>query len=132
MWRTDMNNWIKSYLHTVRRLFPMMGRSEKTYLKNLSSSIEDFFEDHPPDSMEEVIEKFGLPEDVVSNYLGSSDPEYLLKRIKIAKRWRVLTICLLVTFLIGFVFFACWLWFEYDSYLRFIDGAMGYCIEYIE
>lgn len=127
-----MTNYIAEYIKTVRHLFPIMGKPEKAYLRNLGDSIQDFFAEHPPDSTEEVITQFGPPEDVVNSYLASAEPDYLIMRIKRAKLWRILAGCSLAVLLVAVAIFSYQLWLEYDSYIRFMDDALGYVIETIE
>lgn len=127
-----MNDWIKQYIVIVRHLFPIMGKPERAYLKHLGDNMKDFFEEHPPDSMETVISKFGPPEAVVNDYLVSAESDYLLKRMKQAKRWRLLAACLLVILLAAAVFFAYRLYLECNSYSQTIDEVLGYFIETIE
>lgn len=127
-----MNDWIKQYIVIVRHLFPIMGKPEKAYLKNLGDNMKDFFEEHPPDSMEAVISRFGPPEAVVNNYLESAESDYLLKRMKQARRWRLLAACSLVILLAAVVFFSYWLYTEYSSYIETLDFSIGYAIETIE
>lgn len=127
-----MNDWIKQYIVIVRHLFPIMGKPEKAYLKHLGDNMKDFFEEHPPDSMETVISRFGPPEDVVNNYLESAELDYLLKRMKQARRWRLVAACSLVILLAAVVFFAYRLYVEYSSYIEALDSALGYAIVTIE
>lgn len=127
-----MNDWIKQYIVIVRHLFPIMGKPEKAYLKHLGDNMKDFFEEHPPDSMEAVISRFGPPEDVVNNYLESVESDYLLKRMKQARRWRLVAACSLVILLAAVVFFAYRLYVEFSSYIEALNSALGYAIETID
>lgn len=126
-----MNDGIAKYIKTVHHLFPIMGKPEKAYLKHLGDSLRDCFAEQPPDSMEAVIVRFGPPENVVTSYLVSAEPDYLIRRMKMAKRWRLLAGFLLVVLLIATVLFVYQLWLEYNSYIRFMDEAFGYYIEAI-
>ena len=127
-----MTDWITEYVKVARRLFPIMGRPEKTYLRHLDGHIRECFEEHSPDSIDAVISQCGPPEDVVSSYLDSAEPEYLIERIKKARQWRRLAICSFGVLLVAVVLFACLLWLEYSSYLEAIDDAFGYVIETME
>lgn len=127
-----MSDWISDYVKTVKCLFPIMGRPEKMYLKLLTASMEDCFEHHTPASPEEITAKFGPPEGVVNDYLLSVEPDYLLERMRRAKRWRLLAVCAMVILLAASALFAFLLWWEYNSYMCFIDNTFGYVVETIE
>lgn len=127
-----MNKFISQYIKTARRLFPILGKPEKTYLKKLGASIEDFFTDHPPDSVAAISAQFGPPEEVMHHYLDSVDPDYLIQRIQKAKRWRLAATCSLVVLCAAVVLFSYLLWVEYTSYTEFMDGALGYMVIEIE
>lgn len=127
-----MNKFILQYIKTARRLFPILGKPEKTYLKKLGASIEDFFTDHPPDSVAAISAQFGPPEEVMNHYLHSVDPDYLIQRIQKARRWRLAATCSLVVLCAAVVLFSYLLWVEYTSYLEFIDNAFGYFVIEIE
>lgn len=127
-----MNKFILQYMKTTCRLFPILGKPEKTYLKKLRGNMEDFFAGHPPDSVAEISAQFGPPEEVMNYYLDSVDPEYLIQRIQKAKRWRLAAACALAVLCIAVMLVAYLLRMEYASYTQFMDSAQGYMVVEIE
>lgn len=77
-----MNQISKEYVNKIKMLFPVMGNSERQYLKNLKNSVKDCCENKEPDSMDLLYQEFGTPEDVVNSYFNSSDIDYIISRIK--------------------------------------------------
>lgn len=127
-----MSDWIADYVKTVKYLFPIMGPPEKNYLKLLTANMKDYFSYHAPSSPEEIVAQFGPPESVVNDYLLSAEPDYLLERMRRAKRWRLLTVCALVALLAAVAICSYLLWLEYSSYLDFMNTSFGYTVETIE
>ena len=78
-----MNNICKQYMKQVRILFPIMGKSEKAYIRNLTSSLEDFCEEESIRSLDELYTQFGDPKDTLNNYFSSLDTTDIIKRIRI-------------------------------------------------
>ena len=76
------NNFIKHYIQNIKVLFPTLGKKERLYIKGFEETIYDYAEDTPISSMEELINEFGTPQDVVSSYIDQADTEYLIKRIR--------------------------------------------------
>lgn len=97
----ELNKEIHQYLKQITLLLPLKGKEEKFFLRHLRSSIEDFADANPDCTMEDIIENFDSPEDVVHGYLSAADHEELYKKISIRKYIRrgiVITILLLVIF----------------------------------
>jgi hypothetical protein len=127
-----MNKAMRQYLKTVKSLLPFWSRSERAYCKRLQANLEDFFVERPPTSQEEIAKRYDSPENVVNAYLETLDSDYLLERMKIARRWRMAARCAVVIGVIAVVVFACLLVAEYLFYLDLLDDVGGYCIEIIE
>lgn len=127
-----MRNCIDTYVSQVKLLFPVMGKTERAYLKKLRWNLEDCFEDRPPASMEEVIEKVGRPEDAVSEYYATMEPEEVLKHIRQSRLWHIVRICAIVILLVVAVLCVVQVWRYYQNYLEFIEDFTGYVVERIE
>lgn len=56
--RKDLNRDINQYLKRISLLLPLKGKEEKSFLRHLRSSIEDFADANPNCTMEDIIENF--------------------------------------------------------------------------
>ena len=81
-----MNNLCKQYIKNAKTLFPIIGKTEKEYLKKLELNVQDYCEESSVSSIEELYRDFGSPSEVVNSYFSSVDLDYLLKRISISKK----------------------------------------------
>ena len=96
------NNFIKHYIQNIKVLFPTLGKKERLYIKGFEETIYDYAEDTPISSMEELINEFGTPQDVVSSYIDQADTEYLQKQIRRSsyiKRGILISLILLLAFI---------------------------------
>lgn len=101
-----MNSYIESYIKQATAFFPIVGKQEKLYLTRLSHSIEDYFAESEPDSLDTIIQGFGLPQTVVRDYFAHSDTLQIVKRIRVRKFTRICTVtglilCLMTALLIA-------------------------------
>ena len=72
--KTDSRK-IKHYFREIRLLIPVSSKGVKKFLQDFRSSVEEYAENHPECSAEEIIERFGSPEDVAYEYVSSVDAE---------------------------------------------------------
>ena len=54
-------------------------------MRDFRSSVEEYGEEHPECSAEEIIERFGSPEDVAYEYVSSVDAEEICRRITMSR-----------------------------------------------
>lgn len=80
-----LNKEIKLYLKQIKLLLPIKRKEEKAFLQQLQSAVEEFVEDNPNCTMEDIIERFEDPQTVVHNYISTIDPQKLCKGISIRK-----------------------------------------------
>lgn len=113
-----MNRLCKTYISNVKVMFPVMGKSEKRYVKTLSLNVDDFLEDATESSLETLYKEFGRPEEVIKEYYDNTDTEKIIKRIKVSKYKRrffgVLAICLLISTVV----FNYMLYSEHQAFMR--------------
>lgn len=99
-----MSKLCKAYINKIKFLFPIMGKSEKQYIKTLRLNIEDFLESSSEISIDVLYKEFGKPEDIVNSYYENTDTEKIIKRIKTSKYIKIcisaVSICLLISTLV--------------------------------
>lgn len=93
-----MNKLCHEYISEVKALFPIMGQSEKKYIQNLETNIEDFCDDADVTSKETLYKAIGLPSEVVNEYYSTIDTDYVIKRIRLTRNVKMFLISLLILF----------------------------------
>ena len=74
----------------------MNRRMEKTYLKKMTTDVEDFCEENNITTIDELYQNYGTPEDVVHNYISLLDRKTLVKHINTAKLVKIIAVSILV------------------------------------
>ena len=94
-----MNKPARAYLRAVRRALRCPGRQGKRLLRQLSEDIEEYCEEHPDATEEELCRRFGTPEDVAADFvedLGGSIAVNIQRR-----RNRIVTAVIVVLVLVA-------------------------------
>ena len=91
-----MDNISKVYVSQVKAMFPVLGKKEKAFIKKLRDDLSDYCEDNNVDTIDELYERFGTPQEIVFEYISLMEPEAMLKQINIAKLIKALVIGLLI------------------------------------
>ena len=76
---------IKHYFKQIRLLIPVRSKGVKRFLQDFRNAVEEYQEEHPECSAEDIMERFGSPEDVAYEYVSSVDSEEICRRITISK-----------------------------------------------
>ena len=79
-----MNNFKKEYLSEIKAILPIKSKRERIYLKKLSSDIEALIQEEHISSKKMLYDIYGIPSEVVHNYLSSLGIEYIVKKIKVS------------------------------------------------
>ena len=112
-----MNKVAERYLRAVRKALHCPGRQGKQLLRQLSEDIEEYCEEHPDATEEELCRRFGTPEDVAADFaedLGGSIAVNVQRR-----RNRIVTAVIVVLVLVAGVVTARQIWIQQlflDSY----------------
>ena len=94
-----MNKVAERYLRAVRKALHCPGRQGKRLLCQLSEDIEEYCEEHPDATEEELCRRFGTPEDVAADFvedLGGSIAVNIQRR-----RNRIVTAVIVVLVLVA-------------------------------
>ena len=84
LWGKLMNN-IKKYIKNIWTIMPMHTKKEKFYVSELKKHLNEYLDDHPQCSYDDIVQQFGEPKDIVVEYIQSSDENDLIKRMKLNK-----------------------------------------------
>ena len=63
-----MNRVCKIYVKNVKSAFPIIGKSERLYIKKLQNYLEEYCNEYNISSLEELYKNFGAPDDVINSY----------------------------------------------------------------
>lgn len=72
---------LKKYLQQIRILIPVRSPGVKKFLRDFKSSLEEYTEEYPDWTMEDITQRFGSSVDVVHDYISATDPEDIRKRL---------------------------------------------------
>lgn len=72
----------KKYFKDIKKLFPIHGKREKSFLKELQIQINEYEEDNQDCTYQQLSREFGTPIDVMKSYYDTIDSPYILKRLK--------------------------------------------------
>lgn len=87
-----MSKLCNTYIGKIKTLFPIIGKSERKYIKTIKINVEDFLADVPNSTIDDLYKEFGNPEDVINSYYTSIDTDNIIKKIRLSKYIKVLLI----------------------------------------
>ncbi len=123
-------NIAKKYLKECKKHFPIYGRRERLFLRNLKQQVEEATERNPDLDYMGLKEEIGTPVEVLQSYYEEiEDREQLIKRISFIKGMKKIFIMLIVVITI---FFMCRTWKLYNDYQEFKQSNTLYEEEIIE
>ena len=108
---------VKKYIRRCKNCFPVYGKEEQQFLKRLRHQMEEYAQDNPDVTYQQLEEWFGTPIDIVKSYYDSlEDEDRLIDRACFSRTLKkVMIIILMVISIIG----------VYDSaimYFSYLDG----------
>ena len=63
-----MNRVCKIYVKNVKSAFPILGKSERLYIKKLQNYLEEYCNEYNISSLEELYKNFCTPDYVINSY----------------------------------------------------------------
>lgn len=106
------------YIGEVKHLFPMIGKDERNYLKDLRENILNFCDLKRISQKDDIAEEYGKPNEVVNEYFSSIDVENVVKKIKLSKLIRFAIIALLIIAFLALSVFSIYKYEIYQMALR--------------
>lgn len=108
---------VKKYIRRCKNCFPVYGKEEQQFLKRLRHQMEEYAQENPDVTYQQLEEWFGTPIDIVKSYYDSlEDEDRLIDRACFSRTLKkVMIIILMVISIIG----------VYDSaimYFSCLDG----------
>ena len=88
------------YFRKIRLLLPIYSKAEKQFLKDFKNSVFVFIEQNPLCTMDDVIERFSTPEEVVHDYISEAlATENLCQKIQFRRFVKKILLILLIDLL---------------------------------
>ncbi len=85
------------YFRKIRLLLPIYSKAEKQFLKDFKDSVFVFIEQNPLCTMNDVIERFSTPEEVVHDYISEAlATENLCQKIQFRRFVKKILLILLI------------------------------------
>ena len=111
---------VKKYIRRCKNCFPVYGKEEQQFLKRLRHQMEEYAQENPDVTYQQLEEWFGTPIDIVKSYYDSlEDEDRLIDRACFSRTLKkVMIIILMVISIIG----------VYDSaimYFSYLDGKVS-------
>ena len=82
------------------------------YLNELKKHLNEYLDDHPQCSYDDIVQQFGEPKDIVVEYIQNSDENDLIKRMKLKSILQKFLIFISVICTILAIWFGV-LWYDY-------------------
>jgi len=95
-----MNKISSRYISEIKSFFPLYGKNERKYLNNLKTTVIDYCEEEPINSINELYDIFGYPNEVVNSYFENMDTQVVIKKIKKSKHIKVLLSAIILSLFI--------------------------------
>ena len=92
---------LRKYLQQIKILIPVRSPDVKKFLRDFRSSLEEYTEEHPDWTMEDIIQRFGSSVDVVHDYISATDPEDIRRRLVKFRLIRNVVIIVVIAALAG-------------------------------
>lgn len=94
---------VRKYIRRCKNCFPVYGKEEWQFLKKLRHQIEEFAQENPDVTYQQLEERFGTPIDIVKSYYDSlEDEDRLIDRACFSKYLKKILMAVVII-LVGFI-----------------------------
>lgn len=121
---TAMNKWM--YCFRVDSMLPCTGKQKKLIMREIRGSIDQFCKENGHTGYQQLVERFGKPEQVAASYVDTEDSTVLIGRLRIKGRIvRTVSVAVLIAA-------ALWGAFLISTFVSFADDMSGRIYSKIE
>lgn len=92
----------KKYISQIKSFFPVVSKKERKYLNNICDSVNEYCQDNPEATLNEIYDVFGSPQETINSYM-SANADYIssyFKKVNIAKWFKRISIILIVAIIV--------------------------------
>ena len=105
---------VKKYIRRCKNCFPVYGKEEQQFLKRLRHQMEEYAQENPDVTYQQLEEWFGTPIDIVKSYYDSlEDEDRLIDRACFSRTLKNLKIIILMVISIIGVYDSAIMYFSY-------------------
>ncbi len=115
------NKEIKTYISEIKMLLPIYTKKERQFLKTFSDNICTYADSNSDSSIEDVVNVFGSPSEIVRGYIDSMELDTLINAIATRRILRKITIIIL---LLAITILALFGGFYYKGYQYYKDTVI--------
>lgn len=116
---------LQKYFRQIGRLLPCAGKEKREIMQILKGNVEAFLEDIPTATIVDVQKQFGTPQSIAASYLEAEERDVLLKKLRIRKTIKRITLAVAAVILIMWASFIGWAAYEEWT------SANGYIVDEI-
>ena len=78
-----MSNDIKKYIKYVKKIIPIHSKDKKEFIQLLTQKIIEFSNEHDSCSYQDIVDKFGSPNEVAASYIETLNSDEIIKKLVI-------------------------------------------------
>ncbi len=95
------NQYARSYLHQLRKLLLVSHRAKKVLISGISAELEQYVEVNPQADWDQLVDKFGTPEETAQALLDNVD----LPKVVVHRRWKRLALCVVGALILALIIY---------------------------
>ncbi len=99
-------------------MFPVKEKAERTYLKNLAGTIEEYADENGIKNIDSLYDEFGSSIDTAREYFSAKGIPYVMRKMKLNKYIKVLVIAVICAVVASTVMYGVYLCETLKSHLR--------------
>lgn len=92
----NKDNIIKRYIKEIRKQLAYCDIKNEQFLSELQEEVTAFAEQTDSLSYEQLIEQFGVPSELVEDYLAEEEPDHLKKKVQFSGNIRIVASVIIV------------------------------------
>ena len=119
----------RQYIRKVRQSLPVYGCKERAYIKKLEEHLQDYCDEYPGVTEEDIVKEFGTPTSVVSDYFCEIDEDYLFRKLRIRNHVRISIFVITACIIILNIFFLIIIYLQKPFETEFVDMSTYYSSE---
>lgn len=110
------NDAVKKYCILLRGLFQTINFHQGKFLKSYKEMLNEYAFLNPKCTYEDLVSRFGTPQEVFIDYLNEQNPDAILKTIRKNNGKKILMMIFIVIVIIGTVSLSVRCYFYYKLY----------------
>lgn len=76
----------KQYLREIKRTLPCPGRMKRRIYQEICATTDAYIDGHPGATYENLVSRFGAPQEIALTYVNESDSEELIHNLQIRRK----------------------------------------------